>query len=55
MQEFNFDKFMDDIEKRALQEKLRREELQRDENACPHKELQKRYQETVANRIRYNK
>ena len=55
MQEFNFDKFMDDIEKRAIQEKLRREELQRDEEASPRKELQKRYQETTANRIRYKK
>ena len=55
MQEFNFDKFMDDMEKRELQEKLRREEQQRDEDASPRKDLQRRYQETTANRIRYSK
>ena len=55
MEDFNFDKFMDDIEKREQAKKRVLEDLQRDESASTHKELQKRYQETPANRIRYNK
>lgn len=55
MQEFNFDKFMDDLVKREQQKKLQQEKLQRDENACDNKKRQKRYQERPANRIRYDK
>lgn len=55
MQDFNFDKFMDDIEKREQVKKQVREELQRDEEASPRKELQRRYQEKPLNRIRYDR
>jgi len=55
MQEFNFDKFMDDLEKRQKLSEQQQQQLQRDENAHQRRELQRRYQETAANRIRYNK
>tara|TARA_Y100000034_G_scaffold123516_1_gene170369 strand:- start:2054 stop:2233 length:180 start_codon:yes stop_codon:yes gene_type:complete len=54
MQEFNFDKFMDDMEKRQKQSSQQQEKLKRDEEANQGREFQRRYQETPANRIRYN-
>jgi hypothetical protein len=56
MQEFNFDKFIADIEKRDADKKRIREESRRDDDsALSRKELQRRYQEKPGNRIRYNK
>ena len=53
--EFNFDKFVQDLEKREKKNSKRRENLQRDEEMWQRKELQRRHQEHVGNRIRYNK
>jgi len=53
--EFNFDKFVQDLEKREKKKVQSQENLQRDEEMCQQRELQKRYQEHAGNRIRYNK
>jgi len=55
MQEFNFDKFMDDIEKKALKNKERKEKLQVAEDACGNRDREKLYREKASNRIRYIK
>jgi hypothetical protein len=53
--EFNFDKFVQDLEKREKQKIQKQKGLQCDEEMWQRRELQRRYQEHVGNRIRYDK
>ena len=53
--EFNFDKFVQDLEKREKQKIQKQKGLQCDEEMGQRRELQRRYQEHVGYRIRYDK
>jgi|APSaa5957512576_1039674.scaffolds.fasta_scaffold52528_1 hypothetical protein len=55
MQEFNFDKFMKDIEKRTEKNKARKKQQKRDEDESLGKKWRRRYQELPGNKIRYDK
>ena len=55
MQEFNFDKFMEDIDRRTAADKKRREQLKKDEAEHPRRKLLRKTAEHPAHMIRYDK